>query len=256
MTKSLQLPLKSRTQSADFAAKIDKALQTYPFHDISQNLLLKINPRAKRLALRVDPHKRCINLVIPKYTSMRAAYRFALENKYWIRERVEELPQTIEYVDGAELSILGETVTIIITYDQALKTNSIELKNNELLVKTNKEDAAPRIRRFLIAMAREKLTTLAHEKAAQIEKEILKVDVKDTSSRWGSCSSDGRLSFSWRLIFAPDYAFDYVVAHEVAHLEHLDHSPAFWHVCEDLSDDYSRGKTWMKRHAQELIEYV
>jgi predicted metal-dependent hydrolase len=109
---------------------------------------------------------------------------------------------------------------------------------------------------LIINLAKKELTKLSHNKAAQLNKRLVSVDVRDTSSRWGSCAEDGRINYSWRLIFAPWEAFDYVVAHECAHLVHMDHSPAFWHVCEDLSEDYSSGKTWMKRHSDELIRYA
>lgn len=256
MAKALNIGLKSKTQKEILTEKVNKALKVYPFSDISPALTLKINPRAKRMALRVDSHKRTVNLVIPKRASLRSAYMFALEHKYWIRQKVDEMPEVIDYVDGAKIKILGQRYKIVINYDKTLKKTDISLKDNELLILTNKEDPSSRIRRFIINMAKERLTTLAHEKAAEIGKKIHSVTVRDTVSRWGSCSSDGKLSFSWRLIFSPEHAFDYVVAHEVAHLQHLDHSPAFWHLCEDISSDYSRGKTWMKRHAQELIKYA
>lgn len=254
-SKALRHTGNGRSEALLWAQKADNALKTYPFEDISPDLHLKINPRAKRLALRVDPKARKINLVIPKRASMRSAYEFAWENKYWIREKLAELPQIIEFTDGAVISLLGETVTINITYDKTLKTTDIQLKENELVVLTNKENPAARIRRFLINMAKERLTALAHEKAAQIDNKIAEIKVKDTTSRWGSCSHDGRISFSWRLIFAPHNAFDYVVAHEVAHLRVMDHSPAFWNLCEDLSENYSRGKSWMRRNSGELIKY-
>ena len=208
------------------------------------------------MALRVDTHKRLVNLVIPKRASLRSAYMFALEHKHWIQQKVAEMPEIIDYVNGATIKILGEKIKIIVNYDEKLRKTSILLINNELLVSTNKVDSSSRIRRFIINYAKDKLTTLSEQKAAIIGKKIHSVTVKDTSTRWGSCSSDGKLCFSWRLIFAPEDAFDYVVAHEVAHLIHLNHSPAFWHKCEDISANYSKGKTWMKRHAQELIKYA
>ncbi|MEM6812311.1 MAG: SprT family zinc-dependent metalloprotease [Pseudomonadota bacterium] len=256
MAKNLQIPLQTLKKGDIYAQKVLKALQTYPFNDISPDLELTINPRSKRMALRVDVKSRKVRLVMPVRASMRSAYRFALENKYWIREKIGELPEIIEYKDGSKIKILGKPVTIHITYNPTLKTTSIQLINNQLEVLTNKQDPSARIRRFIIQMAKEHLSALSHEKAALIHKKILKIDVKDTSSRWGSCSSDGRLSYSWRLIFAPEHAFDYVVAHEVAHLQHMDHSPAFWDVCESLSNDYSRGKSWMKNKAAELIQYA
>lgn len=237
------------------ADKTERALKTYPFADISPNLVLKINPRAKRMALRLDPKKRVINLVVPKRGSMRAAYLFALEHKYWIREKINDLPDHILFVNGAAIPLLGQERTIKVNLSKALKTTTITLNNNEILVDTNKENPSNRIKRFIINLAKEELTSLSKQKADLIGKTVASVDVKDTASRWGSCSQDGKLSYSWRLIFAPNDAFDYVVAHEVAHLCHMDHSPAFWHVCEDISANYSKGKSWMKRNSGELIRY-
>lgn len=254
-SKALRNTKNSRTDTLIWAQKADNALKTYPFDDISPDLVLKINPRAKRMALRLDSKKRVVNLVLPKRSSMRSAYLFALEHKYWIREKLAELPKLINFTDGAYISILGNKITIQVTYDKTLKRTDILLKNNELVVFTNKEDPAPRIKRFIINMARESLSALAHEKAAVIGKKISKIEVKDTTSRWGSCSHDGKLCFSWRLLFAPPEAFDYVVAHEVAHLNVMDHSPAFWAQCEALCKNYSKGKSWMRRHSGDLIRY-
>lgn len=253
--KALRNTGNTLTNADNLALKVDKARQTYPFHEISPDLEVKINVRAKRLALRVDPRANKVNLVVPKRTSMISAYRFAKQNCHWIREKLAELPQPIYLEHGAVICILGQKTTIKVVYDNTLKKTDITLINNQLWVKTNKEDPSSRIVRFLKNMALEELSTLAYEKAAIIDKKIIKIDVKDTSSRWGSCSHDGKLSFSWRLIFAPYDAFDYVVAHEVAHLNVMDHSPKFWALCEKLCDNYSKGKGWMRRNSSELIRY-
>lgn len=253
--KALQNSQNTLKNADKLALKVDNALKTYPFHEISPDLTVKINPRAKRLALRVDPRANKVNLVIPKRTSMVKAYRFAHQNRHWIREKLSELPQPIRLEHGAIIPLLGEETTINVAYDKTLKSTDITLINNILFVKTNKENPHPRILRYIKKIALEQLSALAHKKAAQIDKKITKIDVKDTSSRWGSCSHDAKLSFSWRLIFAPYDSFDYVVAHEVAHLSVMDHSPAFWEVCEALSENYSTGKNWMKHNGGELVRY-
>jgi predicted metal-dependent hydrolase len=226
-----------------------------PFSEISPRLKLSISERAKRMALRLDPRSRLVHLVVPKRASIRTAYLFAEQNKDWIREKLRDLPKLVPFRDGEVLPILGRDRTIIVLYNPALKTTEIVLKKDELLVMTNKTDPSSRIRRFLIELAREKLTELALEKAGAMRRKILDVQVKDTRSRWGSCTDDGRLSFSWRLIFAPPKAFDYVVAHECAHLIHMDHSENFWRVCEKASRDYEEGKTWMQKNAHSLMRF-
>ncbi|PZO88312.1 MAG: M48 family peptidase [Micavibrio aeruginosavorus] len=226
-----------------------------PFAEISPRLKLSVSERAKRMALRLDPRERLVHLVVPKRASMRTAYLFAEQNKDWIREKLRDLPSAVPFRDGETLPILGRDRKIIVLYNPALKRTDIQLKKDELLVLTNKPDPSQRIRRFLIDLAKEKLTEMSLEKASLIRRRILDVQVKDTRSRWGSCSDDGNLSFSWRLIFAPSKAFDYVVAHECAHLVHMDHSDNFWRVCERLSRDYEEGKDWMQKYGHSLMRF-
>jgi predicted metal-dependent hydrolase len=104
-------------------------------------------------------------------------------------------------------------------------------------------------------MAHEGLSDIASEKAGDIKKIISSIKIRDTKTRWGSCAKDGSLSFSWRLIFAPYHTIDYVVAHEVAHLAHMNHGPKFWALCEKLSLNYTGGKEWLKANGNELMRY-
>ena len=226
-----------------------------PFADISPRLKLSVSERAKRMALRLDPQNRLVHLIIPKRANMRTAYLFAEKNKDWIREKIRDLPRQVPFKNGEILPILGRDRQIIVLYNPALRITEIQLKKDELLVLTNKPDSSVRIRRFLIDLAKVKLTEMALEKAALLRRRIDDVQVKDTRSRWGSCTEDGRLSFSWRLIFAPMKALDYVVAHEVAHLCHMDHSDNFWRVCERASKDYHEGKDWMQSHGHSLMRF-
>lgn len=226
-----------------------------PFAEISPRLKLSISERAKRMALRLDPKSRTVQLVVPKRANMRTAYLFAEQNKDWIREKLRDLPKQIPFRDGEILPILGRDRKIIVLYNAALKSTEIVLKKDELLVLTNKADPSVRIKRFLMDLAKQKLTELALEKASTIRRRLNDVQVKDTRSRWGSCTEDGRISFSWRLIFAPYNAFDYVVGHEVAHLAHMDHSENFWKVCERACKDYEGGKGWMQLNGHALMRY-
>lgn len=221
----------------------------------SPHITIKHSKRAKRVALRLDPIERVFTLVIPASMSAKRAWSFAESQESWMREQLAALPPKILFEDGAVLTILGRRTEISITREASFKITKCTLEGDVLYVRTNKDDPAGRIIRFLKEFARQELDILAAEKAARIGKDIQSISVRDTKSRWGSCSSDGSLSFSWRLIFAPPEAFDYVVAHEVAHLEHLDHSKAFWNLCARLSDNYEEGKYWMRNHSAELMRY-
>jgi predicted metal-dependent hydrolase len=226
-----------------------------PFAEISPRLKLSISERAKRMALRLDPRSRTVHLVVPKRANLRTAYLFAEQNKEWIREKLRDLPRQVPFKDGEILPIFGRDRTIIVLYNPALKSTEIVLKKDELLVMTNKADPSVRIRRFLQDLAREKLTELSLEKAALLRRRLVDVQVKDTRSRWGSCTEDGRISYSWRLIFAPAKALDYVVAHECSHLVHMDHSENFWRLCEKTSRAYEEGKDWMQKNAHSLMRF-
>ncbi len=216
---------------------------------------LKRSKRARRLALRLDPKDRTFHLVVPARMSLKKAERFAEEHDSWMVDKLMELPEPVPFEYGTVLPILGKNRRIHIFYDKTLRKTFIDLKDKELLVTTNKEDPSGRIERHLKKLAKEELHELAIEKAAMIRKTVKTVSTRDTKSRWGSCSSDGNLSFSWRLLFAPYEALDYVVAHEVAHLKYMDHSNNFWHLCRDLSEDFFEGEYWMREHGHELMRY-
>lgn len=222
---------------------------------LPDHVVLKKSKRARRLALRLDPVERVFHLVVPSYTSMRTVQRFAEEHEGWMTSRLMALPPRVVFEHGAVVPVFGSRRRICITVDESFKRTQIELMHNQLRVKTNKDDPQGRIVRFLKGVAKDELLQLSKDKAKHIHKRVRGVSVRDTKSRWGSCSPDGHLSFSWRLIFAPPEAFDYVVAHEVAHLRHLDHSKAFWGVCRGLSDNFIEGQYWMREHRHELMRY-
>jgi predicted metal-dependent hydrolase len=226
-----------------------------PLSRIHRKLKLRISKRAKRLSLRLDNKTHEMHLIMPARASYNKAYEFARQHKSWIREKLDLLPEPIYLQHGEKIPIFGHNVTIKINYDEELRKTDIVLKNNKLIVSTNKEDPSGRILRFLKECAKEEIKEMAEKKAKKINRKIKGLQVRDTKSRWGSCGPDGKLSFSWRLIFAPYYALDYVVAHEVAHLVHMNHSPKFWELCTRLSTDYSTGKNWMKEHGHTLMRY-
>ncbi|MDB2683015.1 M48 family metallopeptidase [Alphaproteobacteria bacterium] len=216
---------------------------------------MKRSTRAKRISLRLDNKDRVFVLTVPKRCSAKQAQDFALTHEEWMQEKLEELPESVPFVHGSIIPILGYNRELEIFYNKSLKATDIVLRRNRLTVYTNREDPTQRIVRFLKSLAKETMEEIAYERAARIRKTINNLYVRDTKTRWGSCSSDGNISLSWRLIFAPFEAMDYVVSHEVAHLKHLDHSPRFWALCRELSDDYENGHYWMKHYGPELMRF-
>lgn len=217
---------------------------------LSPHLAVKRSKRARRVALRMDSAARKVNLVIPARSSLDKAYDFALQHREWIAAKINDVPEGVPFAEGAVLPLLGRERTLVVR-----EAPQIILENDVLIVPPGRAALNTRVRRFLKEEARATFSALAHEKAALIGKPIKDIQVRDTKSRWGSCGPDGTLSFSWRLVFAPWESLDYVVAHEVAHLIHMNHSPDFWRLCTELSPDYTTGKKWMRDNGNNLLRY-
>lgn len=207
------------------------------------------------MALRLDPAERVVKLVLPKNMSLRKASKFVDKHRQWIDEQLVKLPPLVTLSHGNVIPVLGQDRRINIHYDPAVRRTDITLEPDEIVIHTNKDDPSTRLQRFLKTLAKEEISKLAASKADQIGKDIKSIQCRDTKTRWGSCSPDGKLSFSWRLIFAPYASLDYVVAHEVAHRVHMDHSKNFWKVCESLSANYTEGRGWMAKNSHSLLRY-
>lgn len=236
----MALPLKRHASSSDLAELADLVVPTR-------------SKRATRLALRADASAGVVRLVIPEDMPEHQAFAFAAEHISWIKARAGDFQKKTPFADGATLPVMGHDHTLTIVGTTGATT--ITMEEGWLTVATKRADPSSNIRRFLTQKLEERVVPLAREKAAVIGKKIARIGFRDTSSRWGSCSSDGNLMFSWRLVFAPDNVIDYVVAHEIAHLKHMDHSPRFWALCEKLSADYANGKTWLRRNGSSLLRY-
>ncbi len=127
--------------------------------------------------------------------------------------------------------------------------------DGEIRVRGGPEPVARRVRDHLARLAGQELTRRARLHAATIGRKVTRITVRDTKSRWGSCSAAGSLSFSWRLIMAPEPVLDYVVAHEVAHLIEMNHGPRFWKLVRTMVVDPDSQRAWLKRHRAELLSY-
>ena len=223
-------------------------------YDFPPYIRVRRNARARRMSLRLDSSTRMFDLTVPKRMPLWLAQDFVIDQEGWIAKQLAAMPKGIAFVDGAVLPILGQDRRIVVEGWDKRKTD-ITLEDHTLRVRTNLDDPSPRIARYLKALALKVMELLAHAKAAQIDLTVEALSIRDPKSRWGSCSSDARIMLSWRLILAPPTAMDYVIAHEVAHLKHLDHSKDFWRECRKLSDDYIAGKNWLRTEGQSLMRY-
>ena len=222
---------------------------------IEDLVIVKRSKKARRVTLRLDPVERVVNLVIPHRMPLKTAYKFARRHEDWVRKTLDKLPEKVAFTHGTILPVFGDQVRLDIEIDPTRKRTVLKQYDDVLSVKTYQTDVTSRITIHLKKVARAGLSDIASEKADMIGKQIKAVSIRDTKSRWGSCSQDCNMSFSWRLMFAPYGAIDYVVAHEVAHLIHMNHGLKFWNLCEELSFDYKNGRRWIKQNGNSLMSY-
>jgi len=213
--------------------------------------------RARRMLLRVDPVRGGPELVLPAGVKVETAEPFARENLGWLRARLAHLPARVRFADGAIVPILGRDHLIRHRPDQRGGVWRLEDPDGsvELHVSGGGEHLPRRLTDFLKAEARKAIMPLARDYAADLDRRVGRVTVRDTATRWGSCTARGDLSFSWRLVLAPEAVLDYVVAHEAAHLVEMNHSDRFWRLVERLMPDYRRHRAWLKRHGAKLHAY-
>ncbi len=216
-------------------------------------LVFRENRRARRIIMRLDYGAASVVIVLPKRTSRQEGKRFALSNKDWIAERLDQLAEPIPFRNGAVVPFLGEPHRI---RHRATARGVVWCEEGEINVAGYEEHLPRRVHEWLKAEAKREIETRARDKAEAIGKKITKISIRDTKSRWGSCTDEGELAFSWRLILAPKYVLDYVVGHEVAHLKEMNHSPRFWKLCRELAPrSINLARDWLEAHGTELYRY-
>jgi predicted metal-dependent hydrolase len=217
---------------------------------------LRRHAQARRYTLRVKAASRAVVLTIPTRGSLREARSFAERNGAWIAARLKRLPDAIPFADGVTLPLRGATHRIV-HRPRTRGTVWIEMGDGGplLCVAGDAAHVARRVRDFLKREAKRDLTAASRRYAASLGVAIKRVTVRDQVSRWGSCTADGALSFSWRLILAPPYVLDYLAAHEVAHLIEMNHSRAFWRVVARICPDWRRAKDWLNAQGNALHRY-
>jgi predicted metal-dependent hydrolase len=206
--------------------------------------------RARRVSLRIDPRGGTIVVTLPMRASRRAGMALVMNHTDWLADRLAALPDAIRFTDGAIIPICGLPHRI---RHEPTGRGGAFLRDDELIVTGAAEFLRRRTHDFLRREAGRRLAALVGEKSILAGLQARRVTVKDTKSRWGSCASDGSLSFSWRLVMAPDYAQDYVAAHEVAHLRHMNHGPRFWALVDQLTEHKSAAIPWLRTEAPRLL---
>lgn len=219
-------------------------------------IVLRRNAQARRYTLRVQSATREVVLTLPPRGSIKQARDFAERNAAWIATRLARLPQPIPFVDGATLPLRGVPHRVAhrpqgrgAVWIEAAESGAL------LCVAGDEPHVARRIRDFLKKEAKRDLDVASRRAAAALGVTLRRVSIRDQSSRWGSCSTTGVLSYSWRLILTPPFVLDYLAAHEAAHLVEMNHSRAFWRQVERICPDFKRAKGWLDANGADLHRY-
>jgi hypothetical protein len=210
--------------------------------------------RARRISLRIDLAKGRVVLTAPASVARRHALDFLIRHEGWLRARLAQLPAALPFASGTTIPVLG--IPHLIQGDTSRLRGLPARVPGIITVPGAPEHLARRLTDFLKAEAKREIAGRAQAKAAIVGRPVKAITLRDTRSRWGSCSSAGRLAFSWRLILAPEFVLDYVVAHEVAHLREMNHGIRFWRLCATLTDaDPKAARAWLRRHGSGLHAY-
>ena len=215
---------------------------------------------ARRFTLRVRAATRDVVLTMPTRAAGEAARAFVERQAAWIAARLRRLAQPVAFAPDAIVPVRGEPHRIV---SAAAVRGTVWLDPTQrapgepprLVVAGDPRHLERRVADFLRREARLDLVAAVKRHAAAIKADVASVTLRDTTSRWGSCTAKGALNFSWRLILAPPFVLDYLAAHEVAHLAHMNHSDRFWALTQTLAPQTDRAEAWLRAHGPALHRF-
>jgi predicted metal-dependent hydrolase len=214
------------------------------------DVTLRRSAQSRRFSLRVSRLDGQVTLSMPVRAHDADALAFLRDHETWLRRTLARMqtsaPQPVGI--GSAIPLEGRTVTLV----AAPGGRQIRVEADNLLVPGTSELAGRRVGAWLKARARDRLAAAADHYAARLGRQVSRLSLRDTRSRWGSCSPDGALMFNWRLILGPPEVLDCVAAHEAAHLVEMNHSDAFWTLVARLCPDYAPRRAWLRTHGAGL----
>lgn len=222
--------------------------RAYLKNDAEIELTLRRVPQARRVSLRVSRLDGRVTLTMPTRLPVEEALEFAESRIDWIRRARADAPVSVTVAPGAVIPIEGRAVTIAAATGRGVRCI-------EDVLEVRGTGAAGAVRAYLKTLARTRLAAASDRYADTLGVTYGRLTLRDTRSRWGSCSSAGHLMYSWRLIMAPPDVLDYVAAHEVAHLRHMDHSQAFWDTVASIYPDWKAKRDWLRSDGAGLHRY-
>lgn len=211
-------------------------------------VVLRRSARARRISLRVSQLDGRVTLTVPRGVSAAEAMSFAATKADWVRGHLAGRADDVPVIAGALLPVEGRLRLV-----ETGTTRRVRLEPDRLLLPADRPGT--RAEAYLKSLARDRLAAASDRHAAHLGRRYTRITLRDTRSRWGSCSSAGALMYSWRLILAPPEILDYVAAHEVAHLAEMNHSPAFWAQVDRLYGPHDAARGWLRTEGSALHRY-
>ncbi len=211
------------------------------------------NARARRLTLRIDAGGRGLRITVPPGVPSAEVDRFLDRHTGWLEKRLQKLPDKPQVRPGVKIPLRGLPHTIVHEPGKrGTVTVGLESGAPALVVHGERQHLPRRLADFLKREAKRDIEALVQRHTAKIGRSATAIRFRDTASRWGSCTSAGALSFSWRIMMAPPAVIDYLVAHEVAHLKEMNHGPKFWKLCRELCPRTDEARAWLKKNGGAL----
>ncbi len=213
-------------------------------------VLWRRSARARRVSLRIDPRAAAVIVTLPHRAARSAGLRMLSDHAGWVGSKLAALPPALVFADGARIPLEDTTVRI---RHQPAGVGGAWFAGGEIHVAGEAAFLARRVTDLLRAEAGRRLGALVETMCGEMKLRPARIAIRDTRSRWGSCSPDGTVMFNWRLIMAPRAVQHYVVVHELAHLRHMNHGPQFWRLVEAFAPDRAGCSEWLRRRGAELM---
>ncbi len=235
-----------RADSINLADPFHAEIETIDGRRVMVRLL--VNPRARRVSVRICPTRREAIATAPSRRQLKHALAFATERAGWIAHELARLPQGVTLLPGARAPLRGVMHELVCEHGRSAPRIEAGAPPRLIAPAPDVELFEARLVRFFKAEARRDLEARVAAHGYTLNVKPSKIQVKELRSRWGSCTMDGALSFSWRVVLAPPFVLDYLAAHETAHLVEMNHSRRFWNLVRRCIPDYERGRAWLHHH--------
>jgi predicted metal-dependent hydrolase len=231
-----------------------------PVPGITSPVEVRRHPSARRMTLRVSRTRRAVIVTLPAQCGTDAVAPFVTRHIEWVRQHLGCLPTPVPFADGAIVPLRGVLHRVVFAGRRERGSPVVEIVGmdgggRQIIVSGDLEHAPRRLLDWFAAEARRDIEVRVAVHAAVLGLKPRRIAVRDQVSRWGSCSTTGVLSFSWRLILAPPDVLDYVAAHEVAHLKEMNHGPRFWALCRQAMPAMDAARLWLRASGMDLHRY-